>query len=269
MDNWAWAGRIDWRLRSLAMLTGATGVASLALAGAGVWHNWWLALPAVFIVAACLTCMAFSHGRNWLGRMDWRIGAILLATAASVALTLIGFDLGLHHDDAQKFLHEVFAGWVGGVGFFGMVGVIVAVVSVARPQDERFENRARILFRGPDGKHVDYIVERIRSILEHYSEEIVDTITVDEYDKAEDKFFSRPPQLQRSGAISMISPQPTHLLLRWRMLRLLRRESVQTGYYIFMLGTLNQALRCLQGTESRSQYTPLLIKEVSARFFMA
>ena len=148
------------------------------LAAAGIWQRPRLVVAAALIVAGCVTAPLFRRSRQLLARMDWRIASILIATAGSVAATLLGFDRGFDRGTAGRFARDVFAGWVAGVGFFGLVGVVVAIVSLVRPEDEGFESRARILFRGQDGRHIHYIVDRIRETLEHYAELVVETVAI-------------------------------------------------------------------------------------------
>jgi hypothetical protein len=64
----------------------------------------------------------------------------------------------------------------------------VAIVSLARPERESFDSRARILFRRQTGKHIDYIVSRIKEILEHYAEQTENKITILDFNAAEKKF---------------------------------------------------------------------------------
>jgi hypothetical protein len=70
---------------------------------------------------------------------------------------------------------------VGGLALFVLLGVVVAIVSLARPETESFDSRARILFRRQTGRHIDYIIGRIPQLLEHYTESNVVTVTLQEY----------------------------------------------------------------------------------------
>lgn len=185
----AWVRSLDDRVRAIGVFFVSALILILAFRGGGLWHEPLLIIAAALLLAAAFTCLVFERTRNWLSRMDWRIGAVLLATDVSVAATLTGFDLGLNGDAGGKFLHDVFAAWVGAIAFFGIVGLVVTVVSLARPEEERFENRARILFRGQDGRHIEYIVKRISETFEQYAEHVTDVITIRDFDQTSGRFL--------------------------------------------------------------------------------
>ena len=184
-----WLLRIDWRARAVFSFAGLIACFLALFAGLGIWHRPGLVIAAACLLAGSLIVLAFRGSRGWLSRKDWRLAAIFWASAVSIAATLLGFDLGW--DTAAGFLHDVFAGWVASIAFFGFIGLLVAVVSLAQPEEESFESRARILFRGQDGKHIEYIVGRIRETLEHYAEEVSNTFTVVDYRPAERMFLVR------------------------------------------------------------------------------
>lgn len=119
--------------------------------------------------------------------LDWRAWAVIAAGAITVIATGVVYYLGIGLDPATHF-GAVFAGWVAGVALFIIAGAVVALVSLARPEREPFDARARILFRRQTGKHVDYIVERIREVLEHYAERTTIKVTIRGYDATENKF---------------------------------------------------------------------------------
>ena len=77
---------------------------------------------------------------------------------------------------------------MGGLALFVITGIVVAIISLARPEQESFDSRARILFRRQTGKHIDYIVSRIKEVLEHYAEETENKITILEFNNAERKY---------------------------------------------------------------------------------
>lgn len=146
----------DWRLRAVSLAAGVSGglVAVLALLGT--------VEPTAYVAAVAGACLAapfrFRVPRRWLAALDWRKGAI-------------------------------FASWVGAVVFFFVVvGAAVAAASLARPEDEAFDARARILFRRETGAHIDYIVSRLRSVFEHYAESTRNRIVLLDYDETEAKF---------------------------------------------------------------------------------
>jgi hypothetical protein len=182
-----WFLRRDWRLRGAVVGLALTVLLLLGLRSAGLWPDP-AAVVAAIIVAIVATALFFKNLRGWFRRMDWRVAAILLATAIAVAATLIVFALGLGRNPAD-FFGAILASWVGGVALFAVVGVVVAVVSLAQPEEESVESRARILFRGQKGRHVDYIVARIRQVFEQYAEDVSNMMTVSEYDASDRKFL--------------------------------------------------------------------------------
>lgn len=122
-------------------------------------------------------------------RTDWRVVAVVLVLVVAVILTLVPFFfLGGDWLKPEKFLGAVFASWVGGVVLFVVAGVVVAIVSLARPEDESFDARARILFRRQTGKHIDYIVHRISETLEHYAEFTECIFSISNHDAQEKKY---------------------------------------------------------------------------------
>jgi hypothetical protein len=179
--------RKDWRWRGLGVALALTLVLLLGIWLAGLWPKP-PAIVAALIVAFVITALFFRNIRRWFRRMDWRVAAILLATALSVAGTLLIDALGLGQSPTDYF-GAIFAAWIGGLALFAMVGIVVAVVSLARPEEESVESRARILFRGQKGRHIDYIVARIRQIFEQYAEDVSNTMTANEYHAGERKFL--------------------------------------------------------------------------------
>jgi hypothetical protein len=114
--------------------------------------------------------------------------SIFLVTAVAVVLTIIVGNIE-YSRDPSTFFGAIFASWVAGLALFIGVGGLVAVVSLARPHQESFDARARILFRRQSGRHIDYIVSRISGVLEHYSEETYRRIMIKEFDENECKYL--------------------------------------------------------------------------------
>lgn len=127
------------------------------------------------------------RARARVREMDWRIKVILIAFASSVAVSLLIYALGFGRSPST-FFGAVFASWVGGVALFAVVGAAAAVVSLARPEQEAFDARARILFRRQSGGHIEYIVQRIAQILEHYSERHIEKYEILDYDENSNRF---------------------------------------------------------------------------------
>lgn len=125
--------------------------------------------------------------KSLIRSLDWRAWAVVAASVTALFSTAFVYWLGWGLDPATHF-GAIFAGWVAGVALFIIAGSVVALVSLSRPEFEEFDTRARILFRRQTGKHVDYIVDKIKEVLEHYAERTVLKITVRSYNAAEKKF---------------------------------------------------------------------------------
>lgn len=182
MKDWA---SFDWRLRAMLLIA-----ALAAASSAGAWLlgiEQPTAYAAILAGATVFGLSRFSRFRRWIYRIDWRIGAIFLATAISVIATLSVYAAGLGHDPAT-FFGAAFAAWIGGVAFFVVVGAAVAILSLARPEEGSFDARARILFRREDGPHIDYIIARLKDMFEHYAEKTENKITILDYSESEHKY---------------------------------------------------------------------------------
>jgi hypothetical protein len=182
-----WILSWDWRLRWPVTTLVIAAVLLWAIRAAGLWPQP-AAVASAAIVSTVVSSLLFRSIRRWFDRMDWRVAAIFLATLLAVAATLIVIAVGLWRDPAT-FMGATFAGWVSGVALFAIVGLVVAVVSLARPEEESVESRARILFRGQKGRHIDYIVARIRQVFEQYAEDTTQILTVNEYHPGDRKFL--------------------------------------------------------------------------------
>ncbi len=182
-----WVSSWDWRLRWLLTTLVIAALLLWVVRAAGLWPEP-TAVASVAIVSIVASSLLFRGIRRWFERVDWRIAAIFLAMLLAIAATLIVIALGLWRDPAT-FMGATFASWVGGVALFAIVGLVVAVVSLARPEGESVESRARILFRGQKGRHIDYIVARIRQVFEQYAEDTTQVLTVNEYHPGERKFL--------------------------------------------------------------------------------
>jgi len=125
--------------------------------------------------------------RSWSG-LEWRVRAVLAIGIITFALTGLAYWLRVGLNPATHF-GAIFASWVSGVALFAISGVAIAVITLARPELEPFDTRARILFRRQTGKHIDYIVGRIKEILEHYAEETEQKLTIRDFHEGEQKFW--------------------------------------------------------------------------------
>jgi hypothetical protein len=126
--------------------------------------------------------------RSWIRRVDWRVWAVIIAMVVSIIATVAIYLSNIDIDPVHKF-GAAFAAWSGGVALFVVVGLAVAIVSLAQPEQESFDARARILFRRATGKHIDYVISRIKDTLEHYAEKAEIKIRIMDYNIPEKKYL--------------------------------------------------------------------------------
>jgi hypothetical protein len=119
---------------------------------------------------------------------DWRVAAIWAVVLIALGATTILL-AGGYWQQPNTFIGSVFASWVAGLALFTVVGLVVALVSLARPEQESFDARARILFRQQSGKHIDYIIKRIGGVLAHYNENTSIKVIVSDYHAEEKKLL--------------------------------------------------------------------------------
>jgi hypothetical protein len=129
-----------------------------------------------------------NQAKERIRHMSWRVRAVLIAVAVTVGLTAIPYIFRFGLDPTTHF-GAIFAAWVGGVALFVIAGAVVAIISLARPEEESFDARARIFFRGRSGKHIDYIIQQIPKRLEHYAELSEVTHSVRDYDPATKRYL--------------------------------------------------------------------------------
>ncbi len=127
------------------------------------------------------------HSRFIAWARDWRIWAIFLAMIVALVITYLFYHFGVWQDPTTMG-GAIFASWAGGVALFVVVGLIIAIVSLVRPEEESFDARAKILFRRETGAHIDYIVKRIKDILEHYAESTEILTVIKDYHPESDTF---------------------------------------------------------------------------------
>ena len=123
-----------------------------------------------------------------LSRIDWRIWAVVSVAFICIIITVSVPFLGFAQD-ASTFSGAVYASWVANVVFFAVAGMVVTVVSLVKPEAESLDSRARILFRKQTGKHVDYIVSKMKEVFESYAERHSVRFVVKEYNPDERKLF--------------------------------------------------------------------------------
>lgn len=142
-------------------------------------------------------------------KMDWRGHFICRVTALLAFLTVAVYLLASevvplpgisaffgNWAKPETAIGALFASWAGGLALFVIAGAFVAIVSFDRPEQGSFDARARILFRRQPGKHIDYIVLKIREALEHYAESAEALVAIEQFDPNEKKFrISRDSRL--------------------------------------------------------------------------
>jgi hypothetical protein len=128
--------------------------------------------------------------------MDPRVWVVLGAVAVSLIATVIVYPLGFDLSPEKPF-GAVYWSWVGGLAQFVVIGVVVAIVSLEAPEKKPFEVRARILFRRQSGRHIVYIIERLKSILEHYAETTSVRVIIQTYDDPSKKYLIQTVQETR------------------------------------------------------------------------
>jgi len=105
---------------------------------------------------------------RWVHGADRRIAAILALVVFLVAVTGVFYWFKLGQNPSTHF-GAVFASWVADLGLFILLGIVVYIYQLPpEPHTEAFDARARNLFKRRTGRHIDYIVERIKE-LEHYA----------------------------------------------------------------------------------------------------
>lgn len=120
---------------------------------------------------------------------DWRVKSVFAATGIAVLLTVLIPFLYPSATNPSILLGASYASWLGGVALFALVGFVVAIASLARPEQESFDARARNLLRRQSGPHIDYIIGKLHNVLEPYVEETVRRMTIVDYDEVENKFY--------------------------------------------------------------------------------
>lgn len=127
-------------------------------------------------------------GRRWI--IIWAVMAMIVITAA-IYVFAHGFEIAFFQDwvNPATQIGAVFASWVGGLALFVIAGAFIAIISLERPEESSFDARARILFRRQHGRHVDYIVNRLKEVFEHYAESTKITVTVKAHHEPENKLW--------------------------------------------------------------------------------
>ncbi len=122
--------------------------------------------------------------------LGWRTQTVLITFTFSAIPTLIviaksDYLLRVYEIDIMQtstFVGSMFASWCASLIFFVVIGSVVTIISFANPENDSFEQRARILFHNKKGLHINYILGKLPKIIEHYTEEHESTIKIQEYD---------------------------------------------------------------------------------------
>lgn len=114
---------------------------------------------------------------------DWRVRWILGAPAVAIVISIIIYEFYPEATDATKFAGALFASWVSGLAITVFVTLIISIVTLARPDQDVFEARARNLLRRQTGPHIDYIIQQLQKILEPYCDVAYRVMEITEYDE--------------------------------------------------------------------------------------
>jgi hypothetical protein len=135
-----------------------------------------------------LFAAAFSACKRALTKLDQRYWTIIILVVACIVGTVVVYALGLGRDPVTLF-GAIFSAWTGGLALFVITGIVIAFFSLAKPEHESFDARARILFRRQPGRHIDYIVSKIKEVLEHYAKKTTVKVTIMRYDEETRRFL--------------------------------------------------------------------------------
>jgi len=91
--------------------------------------------------------------------------------------------------NVQTFFGAAFASWVSAYLLFIITGLIIAIVTLARPDQELFEARARNLLQRQTGPHINYIVGKLHDLFEPYLQEVKRSLTVVDFDQVTGLFL--------------------------------------------------------------------------------
>lgn len=122
-----------------------------------------------------------------LVKNDWRAQAVIILTVIVGAATLLIYLFAITATKPENFGGAVFAGWVAGYFIF-VLGLFTVLVSLTRPEQDFFESRARMLLRGQEGPHINYILAQMNTIFQPYIQDSRKHLTVNRYNAAERKF---------------------------------------------------------------------------------
>lgn len=134
-----------------------------------------------------LSLLSSTHIRKFWKGLDWRLQIVIIATAIVIVVTWYASFVD-KITDVATFLGAFYAAWVASLAFFLVLGVIGTIVSLAKPENEPFETRARILLRGQTGPHIDYAINKFRNTLEHFADSTATTVNIRVFDGSSRKY---------------------------------------------------------------------------------
>lgn len=112
---------------------------------------------------------------------DWRTKLVVISVLIAIAATSAIWIWVPASTDVKTFMGAAFASWTSGLLLFVLTGLMIGLVALSRPEHELFEARARNLLQRQTGPHINYIVNKLHSVLEPYVEELRREMTVVEY----------------------------------------------------------------------------------------
>lgn len=116
---------------------------------------------------------------------DRRKLVVALACGAATVLTIKFANLA--SAGSNSFWYGFYQSWTAGFVAFLLFGLATTVASLAKPEEDGFERRVRILFGGRTGAHIDYIVAAVAKI-GYYAEIVEREYCIDEVDTANHRY---------------------------------------------------------------------------------
>jgi hypothetical protein len=111
-------------------------------------------------------------------RLAWLGGSILLALIATYMFAEQVVAERLQPQNSG-FWFAFYAAWTAGLVFWGIVGVIGTAIALAKPEDEIYDERIRILFGGRNRPVLRYLGKKIRALGYFATESRRDMIILD------------------------------------------------------------------------------------------
>ncbi|MBR9973092.1 hypothetical protein [Magnetospirillum sulfuroxidans] len=116
---------------------------------------------------------------------DKRKLVVVAACAAAAILTLFFAQLSV---EKALFWPGFYQSWTAGFVAFMLFGVATTVASLAKPEDDDFDRRVRILFGGQTGRHIDYIAGAVAKV-GYYADLIERVYCIEQMDFTQDCYL--------------------------------------------------------------------------------